>query len=439
MLKNESSVKKPLVTEPLAKRSKQPLARVLPISEAKSLSRQDKKAIELFNARCDSRQMRLEQKNGSLNLLLTEADIYSLKNLVEEISSDSELPKNVLAKVESLKSYAVKAGKRQYVGYNKERKVKGRSAKVEKRGQYFYAKGEQGAEVFDKCNQQVPRKYIDKILCADSQKLLQKLPDNSVDLIFTSPPYNFGLDYQQGEDDKAWQKYFEKLFAIFDQCIRVVKYGGRIIVNIQPLFSDYIPAHHMISQHFIKRKMIWRGEILWEKNNYNCKYTAWGSWKSPSNPYLKYTWEFLEVFCKGSLKKDGAREDIDISADEFKKWVNAKWSIAPERDMAKYGHPAMFPQELAQRVLKLFSYRGDVVLDPFNGLGTTCLVAKKLQRSYIGIDVSKDYCRLASERLAELECEGKHKAGADANAENNAEFNAEANANSCAERMMRVG
>ena len=153
------------------------------------------------------------------------------------------------------------------------------------------------------------------------------------------------------------------------------------------------------------KKMIWRGEILWEKNNYNCKYTAWGSWKSPSNPYLKYTWEFLEIFCKGSLKKESAkgenRENSDISADEFKKWVYAKWSIAPEREMAKYGHPAMFPQELAQRVLKLFSYQGDIVLDPFNGLGTTCLVAKKLQRNYIGIDFSKDYCLSAEKRLAE--------------------------------------
>ncbi len=393
--------------QPKEKLAGKALAKVLPITEAKSLSPQDKKAIVLFNERCDSKKMMLVQSNGSLILLLNEADIFELREMVGKISNDSEIPKNVLAKIEGLKSYAIKAGKRLYVDYNKERKVKGRSAKVEKRGQYFYAKNESGNEVFDKKNQQLPTQYVDKIICADSESLLQKLPPNSIDLVFTSPPYNFGLDYQQGEDDKAWQKYFEKLFAIFDQCIRVLKYGGRIIVNVQPLFSDYIPIHHMISQHFIAKKMIWRGEILWEKNNYNCKYTAWGSWKSPSNPYLKYTWEFLEIFCKGSLKKESAkgenRENSDISADEFKKWVYAKWSIAPEREMAKYGHPAMFPQELAQRVLKLFSYQGDIVLDPFNGLGTTCLVAKKLQRNYIGIDFSKDYCLAAEKRLAEFE------------------------------------
>jgi DNA modification methylase len=150
----------------------------------------------------------------------------------------------------------------------------------------------------------------------------------------------------------------------------------------------------------MSRKLIWKGEILWEKNNYNCKYTSWGSWRSPSNPYLKYTWEFLEVFCKGTLKKPGDPSLADISAEEFKKWVLGRWSIAPEKDMKVYGHPAMFPEELVSRVLKLFSFRGDVVLDPFNGAGTTTLVAGRLGRRYIGVDISPEYCRIARERLA---------------------------------------
>ena len=116
---------------------------------------------------------------------------------------------------------------------------------------------------------------------------------------------------------------------------------------MQPLFSDYIPSHHVISNYFMKKRLIWKGEILWEKNNYNCKYTAWGSWKSPSSPYLKYTWEFVEVFCKGQLKKAGKSADADIDADSFKDWVVAKWSIAPERRMREFDHPAMFPEELA--------------------------------------------------------------------------------------------
>ncbi|MDZ4159318.1 MAG: site-specific DNA-methyltransferase, partial [Anaerolineaceae bacterium] len=126
---------------------------------------------------------------------------------------------------------------------------------------------------------------------------------------------------------------------------------------------------------------------------------AWGSWKSPSNPYLKYTWEFVEVFAKGTMKKSGSTENADITADEFKKWVVAKWNIAPERNMKEFGHPAMFPEELASRVIKLFSYVGDIVLDPFNGVGTTTVVAQKLGRKFVGIDISQEYCDVAQKRL----------------------------------------
>jgi DNA modification methylase len=104
------------------------------------------------------------------------------------------------------------------------------------------------------------------------------------------------------------------------------------------------------------------------------------------------------------LKKQGWSENIDISADEFKKWVVARWSIAPERNMKKYNHPAMFPEELVERVLKLFSYQGDVVLDPFNGVGTTTVVAKKLKRKYVGIDISEEYCKVSEKRIEDLKC-----------------------------------
>jgi len=114
---------------------------------------------------------------------------------------------------------------------------------------------------------------------------------------------------------------------------------------------------------------------------------------------LKYTYEFLEIFSKGTLKKTGEKENIDISADEFKKWVVAKWSIAPERRMKEFGHPAMFPEELVVRVLKLFSYKNDIVLDPFNGVGTTTYIAKMLDRRFIGIDISDEYCNIAKTRM----------------------------------------
>jgi len=116
-------------------------------------------------------------------------------------------------------------------------------------------------------------------------------------------------------------------------------------------------------------------------------------------PYLKYTWEFVEVFCKESHRKVGDPNKIDITGNEFKKWVYAKWDIAPESNMRKYNHPAVFPEELVVRLLKLFSYQGDIVLDPFNGVGTTTVVAFKLKRRYIGIDISPQYCKTAEERI----------------------------------------
>ncbi len=186
--------------------------------------------------------------------------------------------------VSKIGSYGIKSGKRQYVGFNTERKVRDRKVKEQHRAQYYYAQNNS----FSRASNPLPPDLTNQIICGDSLEVLRRFPDNSIDLILTSPPYNFGLEYDNQEDAHRWEHYFEKLFAIFDECIRVLKYGGRIAVNVQPLFSDYIPSHHMISNFFINRKMIWKGEILWEKNNYNCKYTAWGSWKSPSNPYLIY-------------------------------------------------------------------------------------------------------------------------------------------------------
>jgi len=157
-----------------------------------------------------------------------------------------------------------------------------------------------------------------------------------------------------------------------------------------------------MSKQLLNHGLIWKGEILWEKNNYNCKYTAWGSWKSPSMPYLKYTWEFVEVFSKDTHKKAGDSSKADITGDEFKKWVYAKWSIAPERNMKEYDHPAMFPKELATRLMKLFSYQDDIVLDPFNGAGTTTLCAVETGRKYIGIDISPKYCKISEKRIKEI-------------------------------------
>jgi DNA modification methylase len=370
--------------------------------ENKGLSEEKtEKIIKAFSAVLPHEEAYFEHRDNKIKAHIRELDLLEFKHIINHLAKEYELKGNpfnqIVEKIERIGSYGIKGKKRIFVGYNKERKVQNRGDKEKKRGIYFYAQD----NGFNAKNNEVPEKFANKIICGDSEKVLKELPENSIDLVFTSPPYNFGLDYNTAEDGFGWKRYFDKLFAIFDECIRVLKYGGRIIVNIQPLFSDYIPSHHIISKFFMDRKLIWKGEIVWEKNNYNCKYTAWGSWKSPSNPYLKYTWEFLEIFAKGTLKKEGKRELVDISADEFKKWVVSKWSIAPERNMKKYAHPAMFPEELVGRVLKLFSFKNDIILDPFNGAGSTTAVARKLDRRYLGIDVSEEYCKTAKDRIKE--------------------------------------
>jgi DNA modification methylase len=242
---------------------------------------------------------------------------------------------------------------------------------------------------------------VNRIICGDSSEVLARLPCESIDLIITSPPYNFGHSYAQdpNDDTREWNEYFATLLVIWKECQRVLKPGGRIAVNIQPLFSDYVPTHHIISRQLASLGLLWKAEFLWEKNNYNAKFTAWGSWKSPSMPYIKYTWEFIEVFDKLTHKKAGKRENIDISPDEFKEWVKGRWSFPPETRMKEYDHPAMFPEELPRRIMKLFSYKDDLILDPFNGAGTTTLVAAKNGRRFIGIDTSSDYCFTAVDRL----------------------------------------
>jgi DNA modification methylase len=240
---------------------------------------------------------------------------------------------------------------------------------------------------------------MNQIICSDALTALKEIESNSVDLVLTSPPYNFDMDYDEHNDKNESSDYLSILIAIFDECIRVLKFGGRLIINIQPNYKEYYPTHHAITTAMIDRGMIWRGEIVWLKNNLK-KLTAWGSWKSPSCPYLSYPFEFIEVFSKDTLKHDGNREDIDITKDEFIEYVNGHWSIAPETRMKKFNHPAMFPEELAKRCIKLFSYKNDLIVDPFNGAGTTTFVANLLGRRYIGIDISKTYCEIARERIS---------------------------------------
>ncbi len=343
------------------------------------------KALPLLNS------SGIDTLTDKTNIILN-FDTVDIK-LLENIKYNPLIQKTI-EELYKIRSFSSSNGKIVFKSFNKDKRVKNKKENTKKRLAYEYYKKE-----FSKTNNELNKKFINKIHCADSLDIIKKFPDNCIDIVLTSPPYNFGINYENTNDVNIWEDYFNKLFNIFGECVRVLKDSGRIIINVQPMFSDYIPTHHLISNFFLKEGLIWKGEIIWEKNNYNCKYCTWGSWKSPSSPYLKYSWEFVEIFCKNSLKKEGDKNNVDIDSEEFKKWVYGKWSIAPERNMKKYKHDAMFPEELVKRLLKLFSYKNDIVLDPFNGAGTTTKVAKQLNRKFIGIDISEEYCKTAEDRL----------------------------------------
>jgi len=246
---------------------------------------------------------------------------------------------------------------------------------------------------------------LNKIYNEDCITIIEKMCDSSVDCIITSPPYMFQKEYNNYDDKFQPEKYEEFLTNIFKGCVRVLKDGGRMFVNVQPVFTNNYPTHHIVTKILTELGLTWGGEILWEKNNYNCAYTTWGSWKSPSQPYLKYTWEYVEYFYKNSPKHKGLKENIDITGEEFKLYTTAKWVIPPEKRMKEFGHPAMFPEELVERILKLFTYKGDVVFDPFSGVGTTCCVCENLDRKYIGAEISTEYCNTANKRIEKIKNE----------------------------------
>jgi site-specific DNA-methyltransferase (adenine-specific) len=238
--------------------------------------------------------------------------------------------------------------------------------------------------------------WVDQVYPQSAEKL--PIPDASVALAFTSPPYNVGKEY---DVDATLVEYLGLIRTVGAEVYRALKPGGRYVVNIANLGrKPYIPLHRYFYQVHEELGFLAMGEIVWQKGkgaNGNC---AWGSWKSAKSPRLRDLHEYLLVFAKGSFSRpdDG---DSDISDEEFMEATLSVWNIPPE-SAKRVGHPAPFPLALAERVVKLYSYKNDVVLDPFMGSGTTCLAAKKLGRHYVGLDISDEYCRLAQKRLKQV-------------------------------------
>lgn len=272
------------------------------------------------------------------------------------------------------------------------------------------------------------------IYCGDAREL--PLEDGSVDLVVTSPPYNAGVAYAGYSDDLCWKDYWHGLIEpAIAEAFRVLAPGGRICLNFANV-ARIIPAERrpelmglrhprggklwtrpkndsngeewaaLIDEHLwplLRRVGFWpRERITWVKGNteeeVTSTSTAWGSWMSASNPVLRAVAEPIFIASKGSHKRGPGKSDITRA--EFMEWTRNTWFIPVNGTMARV-HPAQFPPELPRRLMKLYGYVDDVILDPFMGSGTTLRVAKNCGRGGIGVDSSDAYCKIAADRLSQ--------------------------------------
>ena len=246
-------------------------------------------------------------------------------------------------------------------------------------------------EVIDSNNES---KIIDKIFHKSSENM-SELENNSVSLTVTSPPYNIGKD---SDLDLTDDEYWAMMENILTETYRVTESGGRLVVNVANLGrKPYIPFSKYFTELLIEIGFIMRGEIIWQKSKGANANFAWGSWLSASNPVIRDIHEYCLVFSKDSLRKSSQGES-SIKKEEFMESTLSIWNINPAR-AKKIGHPAPFPIELPQKFINLYTYKKDLVLDPFLGSGTTAVAAKLLERNFIGYEIEEKYIAIANNRL----------------------------------------
>ncbi|MCX8026527.1 MAG: DNA methyltransferase, partial [Thermodesulfovibrionales bacterium] len=230
------------------------------------------------------------------------------------------------------------------------------------------------------------------------------IKENSIDLIVTSPPYNVDINYSFHKDTMSYEDYLLFTRKWLKKCYELLKDDGRFCLNI-PLDKNKGGQQSVYADITTIAKQLgfkYHSTIIWNEQNISRR-TAWGSWLSASAPYVIAPVEVIVVLYKKEWKKTSGSRKSDITKEEFVQWTNGVWNFSGE-SKKKVGHPAPFPVELARRCIKLFSFLGDTVLDPFLGSGSTLIACLETDRKGIGVEIDKDYCLLAIKRLQE---EGK--------------------------------
>ncbi len=253
-----------------------------------------------------------------------------------------------------------------------------------------------------------PEELVNTIVHGSCEQM-KEIPDCSVHLMITSPPYNVSKEY---DDDLSLNEYLTMLKNSFSETYRVLVNGGRACVNVTNLGrKPYIPLSDYISNMMIEIGFNMRGEIIWNKAASASPSTAWGSWQSAANPTLRDIHEYILVFSKGDYKRERKKEELEtkkntISKEQFIEWTKSIWTMNAE-SARRIGHPAPFPEELPNRLIQLYSFTNDIIIDPFIGSGTTGVAALKTDRFYIGYDTNEEYIKLAEKRLEPLKSQMK--------------------------------
>ena len=229
----------------------------------------------------------------------------------------------------------------------------------------------------------------------------ENLDNDSIDLIITSPPYNLDIKYNSHNDQISYEQYLEFSRKWLSRCFNWLKEDGRLCLNI-PLDKNKGGQQSVGADITTIAKKIgfkYHSTIIWNEGNISRR-TAWGSWLSASAPYVIAPVELIIVLYKNKWKKNHKNES-DISKDEFMNWTNGLWTFQGQYKKGAGGHPAPFPVELPKRCIKLFSFIGDIILDPFMGSGSTLIAAALNNRKGIGIEIDKEYCVIAKGRILE--------------------------------------